>query len=249
MYDLKRTFASTVLEKPVSSGNSIAKEGLLVVQDMVGGVEYVKMSAGGGDARLVGFSQVDTESPDTEPVATDLLTVPAAGLTACTVTLANVNIVGVDASSTSVRVYSTAASSDLTFEAYNGTPSAAGKFQMVHATGSLLLHVGKAGTTIRVWYRRNLTVAEARAKYYQRSINNTASATLQQCSVLTGSGEIFTYEYDTTSAWAAGGTCKTAANGLITLGAGGLDISSLVQIIHTPTATDPTLGLSFSLKP
>ncbi len=107
------------------------------------------------------------------------------------------------------------------------------------------MHSARAGASLKVFYRRNLTSAQAQQKFWQRSVNNTASRNLGIVGVGGGFCEVYTHEFDMSVDWsAASPTFKTAAGGKITIGGGGTDVTSIVKrVVNVPSSDLPVLGL------
>lgn len=244
-YDLKLSHFSMSLQKYVSAGNVVDREGVVLRSVLEAGEERVqKADAGAANYRIAGFAISDNETIGIIPVVEDF-TVPAAP-GPYTVQLGYTSLVGT-APNSSVRVMEIGGS-DLTEVA--GAPAAT-QFQPNVATGVLTFNVAQAGISIRVWYRANLTVAEARLRFFQRNVNNEAGALFNTVVVGGGSGEIYTAEYDTNVDWSTawpGGTADilTGADGILTIGGGGTAIPG-AKVVHVPDVDQPYLGISFNL--
>lgn len=245
-YDLKRTHFSLSLQKDVATGQVIDREGVVLRSVLEAGEEKVQKADGGAATyAIAGFAVSDNETIGIIPVVEDF-TVPAAP-GPYTVQLAHTSIVGPAAPNSSVRVMEVGGS-DLTEVA--GAPGAA-QFQPNLTTGVLTFNVAQAGISIRVWYRANLTVAEARLRYFQRNINNDAGVLFSTVVVGTGTGEIYTAEYDTNDDWstgypAAANPVLTGADGILTLAGSGTAIPG-AKVIHVPDLDQPYLGIAFNL--
>lgn len=246
-YDLKLSHFSLSLQKDVATGQTVDREGVVLRSVLENGEERVQKADGTAATYAVaGFAISDNETIGIIPVVEDL-TVPAVP-GPYTVQLAHTSLVGSPATS-SVRVLDVAGAADLTEEA-TGTPSS-GEFYPAVTTGILTFHSDEAGKAIRVWYRANLTVAEARLRFFQRNINNDAGAVFNTVVVGTGTGEIYTAEYDTNVDWAtafpAGAVpILTGADGILTIGGSGTEIPG-AKVIHVPDIDQPYLGIAFNL--
>jgi hypothetical protein len=242
-YDLKRSHFGLILEKLVSTGEEITEEGqaLVAVLDATTGEETVQVSAGAAATEVfVGWSIRDNASNSTTSVVEEL-TIPAA--TPFTLTLANNNIVSGDGTGSTAQLYATADGTDLT----NVDEGAAGNEEIAinPATGVVTFNTLQAGQALVVQYRYNLTVAEARLKFFQRNINNEASTLFSQVGVGMGHGEIFTDQFDATIDWSAAGMdVETGAGGIVTNGGTGAVIDA--RVISVPNVNNPLLGLAFN---
>jgi hypothetical protein len=244
-YDLKRSHFSMSLQKYVSAGNTVDREGVVLRSVLEAGEERVqKADATASTYQIAGFAISDNETIGIIPVVEEF-TIPAAP-GPYTVQLAHTSLVGT-APNSSVRVNNITAAADMTEVA--GAPAAT-QFQPNVATGVLTFNVAEAGNSIRVWYRANLTVAEARLRYFQRNINNDAGAIFNTVVVGSGSGEIYTAEYDTnvdwTTAYPGANPILTGADGILTIGGGGTAIPG-GKVIHVPDVDQPYLGIAFNL--
>jgi hypothetical protein len=245
-YDLKYSHFSLSLQKDVATGQTVDREGVCLRSVLEAGEEKVqKADAAAATYAIAGFAISDNETIGIIPVVEEF-TIPAAP-GPYTVQLAHASLVGT-APNSSVRVYNVTGSADMTEVA--GAPAAT-QFQPAVTTGVLTFNVAQAGNSIRVWYRANLTVAEARLRYFQRNINNDAGAIFNTVVVGGGTGEIYTAEYDTNVDWSTaipGGAnpIKTGADGILTIGGAGTDIPG-GKVIHVPDVDQPYLGLAFNL--
>lgn len=242
-YDLTKTHYSLSLQKDVAAGQVVDREGTVLRSVLEGGVEKVQLAdASANDYAIAGFAVSDNETIGIMPFVEDYVIPAVPG--PYEVQLGHTSLVGT-APNSSVRVMLTGAMTDLT-EA-NAAP-ATGQFQPNVATGLLTFHEDQAGLGIRVWYRANLTVAESRQRYYQRSVNNDAGAIFNTVVVGTGTGEVWTAEYDTNVDWSgvAAGDITTGDNGILTTGGGGTAIPG-GKVIHVPDVDNAMLGIAFNL--
>jgi hypothetical protein len=242
-YDLTKTHYSLSLQKDVAAGQVVDREGVVLRSVLEGGVEKVqKADAASAAYAICGFAVSDNEVIGIMPFVEDLVIPAAPG--PYQVQLSHTSLVGT-APNSSVRVMLLGTSTDLTEVA--GAP-AAGQFQPNVATGLLTFEVTQAGLAIRVWYRANLTVAESRQRYFQRSVNNDAGALFNTVVVGGGTGEILTAEYDTNVDWAnvAAGAITTGADGILTTGGTGTVIPG-GKVIHVPDVDNAMLGIAFNL--
>ncbi len=245
-YDLNRSHFSLTLQKNVASGQVVDREGVVLRGVLEAGEEKVqKADASASNYRLMGFAISDNETVGIIPVV-ESLTIPAAP-GPFTVQLQHTSLVGA-APNSSVRVQ-IVGGADLT--EVSGSPSAT-EFQPTVATGLLTFNTAEAGSAILVWYRANLTVAQARQRFFQRNINNDAGAIFNTVAVGGGNGEIFTAEFDTNVDWSTawpGGTddILTGVDGILTIGGGGTALGG-GNVVHVPNVDQPFLGVSFNLR-
>jgi len=248
MYDLKKTHFSLTLQKDVAAGSSVDREGVCLISTLEGGEEKVKK----GDElaatyQVAGFAVSDNEAIGIIPMVEDL-TIPASP-GPYVLQLKYTSLVGPAAPNSSVRV-AFVGGADLTEVA--GAP-ADNQFQPNLATGVLTFNSADAGLAVRVWYRANLTVAQARQRFFQRNINNEAGAIFNTVAVGGGVGEIHTAEYDTNVDWSTAvpggsGVIKTGADGILTIGGGGTAIPG-GRVVHVPNPDNSMLGIAFNITP
>jgi hypothetical protein len=253
-YDLKRSHFSIVLEKKVLAGSVITEEGVLLQStiDAATGTEVVSPAVAAGTLLLAGFAIRDNADNATTSVV-EAVTVPAAP-GPYTVQLANNNVVATtagDGSTASLRCALTASPfTELTLEDTGGGGGVAtGEVGLEPATGILTFNSAQAGGAYTVTYRYNLTVAEARLKFYQRNINNEASTLFSQVGVGHGVGEIYTDQFDATVDWStvtvveAAGSVANGDAGTVTSGGAGTDLDA--RVISVPNVNNPLLGIAF----
>jgi len=241
--DLKKSFASVVLEKSIATAVTIPTEGVLLSRVVEAGVEKVRPSAAAGSEVVVGFSMTNNEQPATTPVI-ESLTAPTFVSATAPMQLAHTNLVGTNPS-VEIRIVDTTTSTTLTQVASATNPN---EFSVDNLTGIVTLVVGQSGHALTVYYRRNLTVVESQQLFFQPNVNNTSGAVLGLVGVFTGKGQMFTMEYDASKDYSvASPAIVTGASGKITIGGGGTSITSLMRVIKAPTASDLSLGLEFNI--
>jgi hypothetical protein len=246
MFDLIKTHFSLTLEKQVATAQTVNPEGVLLTSLLEGGEERVAMTTGAGTDVPCGFAISDNQTISTD-VAVEEIVVPAA--VPYTVQLEHTDPVGAGATK-EVRVYNDTAAAEVGTQVATAGAVSAGDEFFLSPTGLLTVHSSTAGDSMTVYYRYNMTVAEAVQKYYDRSVNNQASAIFNQVGVGGGTGEIYTSEFVMSEDWSAGTTIYSGANGQVTLSAGGADMSTQLRVIHVPSVEDPFLGLALkSLAP
>ena len=243
-YDLKLSHFSLSLQKYVAAGQVVDREGVVlrsVLENGEGRVQKADDSA--ATYQIAGFAISDNETIGIIPAVEDF-TIPAAP-GPYTVQLAHTSIVGT-APNSSVRVMEIGGS-DWTEVA--GAPAAT-QFQPTVGTGVVTFNSADAGKSVRIWYRANLTVAEARLRFFQRNVNNEAGALFNTVVVGSGTGEIWTAEYDTNVDWSTAypgaNPILTGPDGILTIGGGGTAIPG-GKVIHVPNVDQPYLGIAFNL--
>jgi hypothetical protein len=242
-YDLKRSHFSIILERKVATGVAITEEGVLLqaTLDPATGEEVVDLCANAVSQVVAGFAIRDNADNATTSEV-EVGTVPAAS--PYQVQLSNNNLVAStpgDGSTSQLQVKA----DGVALTIVDGSTPASGECANEPVTGLLTFHVDETGQDLEMTYRYNLTVSEARLKFFQRNINNEAGALFGQLGVGHGHGEIYTDQYDTTVDWSvAGQAIHTGAAGTVT-GSGGTAIDA--RVISVPNVNNPLLGLQFDL--
>jgi hypothetical protein len=254
-YDLLHTFSTTTLQKPVVTGQSVDREGVLLRGVLDGGVEAVQKADGSANTyQLVGFAISDNQSISIM-AQVETATIPASGT--YTIQLSNSNLVGTGGGSTANQIYIIRNSTGVAFVQDNAavtpTVSTANHYALTSTlasggtlTGLITFNSADAGVAVTITYRYNLTVAQAQQRFFQRNINNQAGAVFNTVAVLTGVGEIWTYEYDASLAWTAGTAITSGADGILTQGGSGTTVPA--HVIHVPDTTNSALGVAFSFR-
>jgi len=228
MYNREKTYSDFPLTKDVKAATSISQEGLLLIQELVSGKEVVLPASGLGSEKIAGFSSMTFLTPSQEVIIKSFV-VPATS--PYTIDVGQTGLVSGQAFIPGLTL---------------GVASNAGEFSFTGA-GVFTFNVAQAGTTVEIHYKRDLTVAEAKQKYFEGHINNiNASAAFKQVGLLAGKGIIYTDQYDVSKDYSTG-TLKTLAGGLITIGGSGTDLSALMKVIETPSIGQPYLGLEFNI--
>lgn len=224
-----REFSDTLYpqEKPVLSGFEVNQEGLLLVGVLENGIEKVRPCDDVANEKIVGFSSLTRVPVDME-VLSKKITVPNAA--PYTVDLGYHNLVA-------GQIYI----AGLTL----GVAAAPGVYAIDIVTGILTFDVAQKGLTYTVFFKRNLTVEEYRAKYREGFIGNAASFQVYgTCGVYMGSGKMFTDRFDVSKDYSTG-VLTTGADGMITIGGAGTAIPNCT-VIATPTLDQPWLGVRFN---
>ena len=243
MFSFRDSHTTVERSKSVATGSTVPAEGVVLVGVLEGGVEKVKPATGAASEKVVGFSKLDNESL-TFNVKVESVQVPA--VSPYVVKLTHGSIAGTGPSTYDVRVQP-ATGSDYVQDGSGGHPITL-EFKVSDAAGGeLTFHSSNAGVVLKVYYKYNLTALEAsQIVPGVRSVNNTASAILNACVAMGGTGEIYTKEYDVTKDYSTG-TLKTLAGGKLTIGGSGTDVSALMRVIKLPDATDAHLGVAINV--
>jgi len=216
-------------EFPVMAGSTITAEGLALIQQLSGGVEYVLPSAGGGAEIFMGFSYGEVFTPATKSLVESLV-VPAAG--AVTLTLLHAPL-----TNTQVFAYDVTNSLAQTL----GNPAVANQYTCV---GTLLtFHAAKAGVTMRVTYRYSPTAEELVAEDNIRITSFSSTDYVGSIGVIQ-EGEIYTDQFNATRDWGAATSVKTMAGGLLDTNIGAGTVITCV-LTHIPDVNYPFLGIRF----
>lgn len=231
MIDLKRTWYSHVDSQPLVPGKEVVDEGQCLVSVLVDGLEHVQPSTGAAGEVFAGFAVFRQLSHETAPNV-ELVTVPAAP-GPYVVTLSYNNLVA-----GSVLVLDDA-----------GVVVAPAAVDLL--AGKVTFAVGQAGLTLKVHYRFELTVAQAK-QLFQEAVSNYPSANLiGQCGVGKGKGRIYLSYYDTSVDWAnhVGPLCL-GADGMVAA-AGPVEIPGS-RVVHVPavgvlaSSSAQMLGIEFN---
>lgn len=214
-------------ERPVAIGSTVTAEGQALVADTTGGVFGVKPSTGGAGEKFMGVSLAQQLTllyvPNIESLVQGV---------ANTITLAHTPAAGtlrlVNATSTTLQTV--------------GNPGTTANQYSISGL-VITLNAAQVGNTYTATYRFSPTTVEARSIQGDIPAGGAAALTLGSVGVVK-QGEIVTTEFDTTVDW-------TAANIVVTLGAGGLftiggagAVTGAV-VVEVPSLTSPYLGLSF----
>jgi hypothetical protein len=190
---------------------------------LVGGVEHVALAGTGTGETIVGFSHDSTVSLDSEIVIEDGLIVPAGKV----IQLAYSNLVA-----GSVRVHKVSTNADLALTTD----------YTLNLSNGIVTFVANAGEAVIVTYRRNLTVQEAKIKFYERP-SNFPSPNDSNNAIFLGGGEveIYTDMYDTSVSYDGVTELYAGAGGVLTSVATG-HTKVPGRIVQLPTAADPFIG-------
>lgn len=247
MFDLKYSQGNN-LERSVAVGYTVDTEGLALVKVLEDGVAKVKPSEYTSGQVFVGFSSSDNQTITDEP-RVEFINVPS--VAPYTVQLSSTLPFSATGGTTSmsfeisVRNLSTGA---LLTKVADAVAPAAGQFKL-SSVGIVTFAAADAGIEMQVNWRVNLTAQEAKIKYYERAINNTANAYFNTIGVMCGQGQIYTMEYDTAVDWTAttGGMAYAGADGKLVEDATAL-LPAVGQVIKVPNADSATLGIAFNVN-
>jgi len=234
-FDLKRTFSSQTLTRPLSAGTVVEQEGLILVHRLEDGAEKVHLAAVVAATDVpVGF----TKTADSLPSRTsyvEMVTVPAAPAT-LEADLRNQNLV-----LNAIRAVSSNGTVLTIDPVYAGAP-APGAVKVDLATGRVKFHVAEAGTDVTFTYLYDLTLIQAKQKFGQRFVNNQGlHAEHGFIEVGHGHAELYTDQFDASVDWAAPAAIQLGDAGQIVAAGIGPVLNALV--ISVPSVDNSFLGL------
>lgn len=237
MIDIKRTFYTWSDTQPVATGKTVGEEGQGLVAVMEGGVEKVKPSEGLAGEVFVGFAMFRQKTFSTAAVVEDHIIPTAAPFV---IELGKQHLIAGQ-----VRVQNMVAPGDFT-PAVAPPAVAAGEFLADTVHGTIEFNgAADAGKTVRVYYRYDLTVAEAIQQYYEAPTNQPDPNFFSQVGVGKGKGRVFTMFYDQAIDWSGAAVAPYLADkGMITDGGVGPKIPN-ARVVQVPSPTDPYLGIEF----
>lgn len=214
-------------EFALASGAQVAYDGQVMVRSTSNAAAGVLPSTGVAGELFVGFANLQTTSSPVQEafaVKVETYTVPATQQITLTSTPTALSQVSVSDQTTGSIV----APAGLTL------------------TGAVLGGAGLvAGNTVRVTYRYNLTVNQARSLYGNVNPAGYGGNQINTCGVATR-GLIYTNMFDAGVDWNANGTTlKAAAGGIVTASGSGAAINGYVT--STPSTDKPFLGIEFSV--
>lgn len=226
MIDIKRTFYTWSDTQAVATGVEISEEGQGLVAVLEGGVEKVQPALGSASEKIVGFAQFRQKDFSTAAVVEDHVIPSAAPYT---VELGKSLLIDGQ-----VRVVGASPDS------------------IDYTNGTLTFLVGDKSKSVRVYYRHDLTVADAKQMYYEAPTNMPDPNFFSQVGVGKGKGRLFTMFYDQSIDWASAATVPAlAVGGLIThtVHEGTTTCTAIPngRVVNVPTPADPFLGVEFLL--
>src|SRR5579885_3689096 len=221
--DLSRSAMQVMREKDVAPGQSITREGCILVRVNNAGYEAVQPSAGGGSEQPIGIAVTD-DTDLTIKANVEAVTVPAAS--PFTVALKFSNIVS--SSDNFVRT-------DTSAHLVNGVD-----YTLDLVGGVITFNSALASVPVNCQYAFNVTLQQIQTLFGgQRSINNQAQAQFSTVSVAMGLCEVYVLTYDTSVTYTVGQQLKTAAGGIWSNTGGGVNFGKCIKI---PVVGDPYLG-------
>ena len=207
---------NTTFERAVNPSYVIAQEGRALVASYVGGLMYVKESAGTSGEIFQGVAVNQLKTVLRIPTVEQFVA-PSSG----TVLTSFIPITG------SVSVYDVTAGAVVSGVVVTGNSVAAGS--------------GTSGHTLNVSYAYVPTTAQAVALYGNVVPGGAAGDYLGQCGVIE-KGDVYTTEYDTAADWTLT-QVYLGAGGLFTTTSGGTHLTN-VTILAAPAVGSGFLGLS-----
>ena len=234
MFDLKRTFCSQTLTRPLASGTVVEQEGLILCHKLEDGIEKLELVAVPQGTEIpVGYAKTADSLP-TRTSSVEKITVPGAAAT-LQADLRSQNLV-----TTKVRALDLSTGLDLNVvEGWVNVP-AAGDVVVDLATGRLKFNAAQAGVEVEFTYLYDLTLVQAKQKFGQRFVNNWGlHAEFGYCEVGHGHCELYTDQFDTSVDWTTAVPTLGAAGQIV---AGGLAFN-YAAVINVPSIDLPYLGV------
>ena len=239
MIDIKRTFYTWSDTQPVATGKTVNEEGQGLVAVMEGGVEKVMPSEAGVDEKVVGFAMFRQKTFATAAVVEDHIIPTAAPFV---IELGKQHLIPGQ-----VRVQNMVAPGDFT-PAVAPPAVAAGEFLADTTHGTVEFNgAADAGKTVRVYYRYDLTVAEALQQFYEAPTNHPDPNFFSQVGVGKGKGRVFTMYYNQGVDWSLATGVKLGLNGVLEDQTGAGPSVPNARVVQVPSPSDPYLGVEFLL--
>jgi len=234
-FDLKRTYCSVTVGRPLAAGTVVEQEGLILCAVLEDGVEKLQLvDVVQGREVPLGYSKTADSLPD-RTAAVESVTVPAAPAT-LEADLRNRNLVlnrirAVDSVGTVLAI-------DPVFA---GAP-AANTVKVDLAQGRVKFNATQAGLDVAFTYLYMLTLTEAKQKFGERFVNNRGlHAEFGFCEVGSGHTELYTDQFDASVDWSVGNPILLGDGGqLVQAGAGP---ALKASVIHVPGTDSPYLGV------
>ena len=232
--DLKRTWYQWTDPMALATGASVDNEGQGLVSVLEGGIEKVKPSAGGAGEKVVGFARF-RQKDFTSRALVESWVIPTSA--PYTIQLGNQALI-----SGQIRVADLTGAVDLTVQ--SAPAPASGFVQVDYVHGTLTFNAAQAGDSLSVYYRYQLTVAQALQFFYQPPTNYPDPNYFLQVGAGKGKGRLFTMFYDASKAYDNSAALTLGADGIITIGGAGPVIPGC-RVVHQPSSNDPFLGIEF----
>jgi len=232
--DLKRTFSTQTLTRPLAAGSAVQQEGIVLVHRLEDGIEKVALvDVVAATDVPVGFSKTADSLPS-RTSAVEVVTVPAAP-TSLVADLRRQNlVVG------KVRAVDSNGVVLLIDPVFAGVP-AAGSVKVDHPTGRVKFDAAQAGLDVKFTYLYDLTMIQAEQIFGQRFVNNWGlHATFGVIEVGHGHCELYTDQYDASVDWSVA-VPQLGDKGQIV--AAGLGPVLNATVISVPSVDSALLGL------
>ena len=238
MIDIKRTFYTWSDTQPVATGKTVTEEGQGLVAVMENGIEKVMPSEGLAGEKIVGFAMFRQKTFSTAALV-ETHVVPTAA--PYVIELGKRNLLAGQ-----IRVYDSVLATDLTPAAVPPVVAPT-EFLVDLPNGTVEFNAAQAGDTVKVFYRYELTVAEAIQQFYEAPTNHPDPNYFSQVGVGKGKGRVFTMYYDQSVDWSGAAVAPALGlGGMIVDGGVGPAIPS-ARVVQVPSPTDPFLGIEFLL--
>jgi hypothetical protein len=228
------TRIDTAMECLVVSGSSVLHEGSVLTRSLVSGEERVKPSTGLTTDVFVGFSY-NFNLPPINTGRVEVDTVPVASPHSITVERGNI-ITG----QTMVRKISD--SSILTEVSIN---PGADEYAVDEDTGEILFNVAEVGDSMRITYRHTISGSEAYYEYPDPDKSLYAAYEMIQSVGVIAEGDVYTDQFNAAIDWDTAIAINMGADGIVTADGAGEEIPN-ARVVHSPTVSNPFLGISFS---
>lgn len=215
----------------VAPGVELTVEGCALVAAVgANGELAVKPSTGAAGERFLGLNINQTQHPDFLPH----LESREAGLNSTTLVLSKAV-----ADSGSLYLVATATDGSKVVLGAGDPATTAATYSIAGDGKTITLHTAQKDQAISAAYRYTPTVLEVNALQGEQSAGRTASALLGETTAIV-EGEVATTEFDTSVAWAADVKVKLGANGLLTVGGSGTELTN-VFVKEVPSEGRPFL--------
>jgi hypothetical protein len=235
MIDRKNIRLQEQVERSVAPGAQIPNEGVILVESIVNGLSCVSIQATvSGSEKISGVAILPYMLPS-QTTSNEQFVVPSSG--SLIFNLRNSNLVAGQ-----MRAIVPGAS-DLTINTSNfSTPPSTGAVNVDLVGGRLMFAAGNAGATVNFLYSYQLTVTQARQRFYERSINNRdLVGDLGLVGVGKGYCEFATDQFDLTKDYTQGSALTLGNNGIITIGGPGPVIPQ-AKVLATPDLSNTVQG-------
>jgi len=233
--DLKRTFSSLRLSRPLAAGTIIQQEGLILVSRLENGVETLALANPVASTDVpVGFTLTAGSLPDRTSYV-ETVTVPAAPAT-LEADLRNQHLV-----LNLVRAVSSDGTVLTIDPVYAGAP-APGTCKVDLPTGRVKFNPAEAGTTVTFTYLYDLTFAQSTQVFGQRFVNNWGlEAQFGYIEVGAAHAELYTDQFDASVDWSTVTAIQLGDGGQVVAAGVGPVLNAMV--ISVPSVDNYYLGL------